>query len=144
MKVKSHTVLLLFIIVLCAALYAIAYKVHDQSPVVTWLRATASERFSELVPPEKVIVYQGNGVPDQPVAPMTYDQHGSFPSVDGTEEGPRSLFMMSFNKCDPSCCPSTYSCSGGCVCMTKEQQNFVGTRGSNNKGTQCSGGPSDI
>ena len=40
------------------------------------------------------------------------------------------MFLFKDNKCSPSCCPSTYSCNGGCVCTTKQQnlatQNRVG------------------
>ena len=35
------------------------------------------------------------------------------------------LFMFSKNKCSPDCCPSTYTCSGGCVCTTEEQRNRI-------------------
>lgn len=95
------------------------------------------ERFNsnELIPPEKMIVYQGNAIPDleADATQVEYDTHESLPNVDGNADSPRSMFMMAFNKCDPSCCPSTYSCSGGCVCMTKDQYNFVGSRGTNNK-----------
>lgn len=145
MRVSSHTILLLFLIVICAVIYSLGYNVHASSGVSTWVHTIAREPFqAAIVDPAKVVVYQGNGVPDQPVVPTKFDQHQSFPTVDGTDGTPRSMFMMAFNKCDPSCCPSTYSCSGGCVCMTNEQKNFVGTRGSNNKGTKCSGGPSEF
>ena len=53
----------------------------------------------------------------------------SGPSVDGTKDTPNSMFMFSYNECKPSCCPSTYSCSGGCVCSTKKQQDFIHSRG---------------
>jgi hypothetical protein len=42
------------------------------------------------------------------------------------------LFMFADNKCDVECCGmSEFSCSGGCVCKTKEQSNLLGTRGLN-------------
>ncbi len=34
----------------------------------------------------------------------------------------KSLFPFSYNKCSPSCCPSPYSCSGGCVCLSSKQK----------------------
>ena len=40
-------------------------------------------------------------------------------------EGEDSLFMFGKNKCSPECCPSTYSCNGGCVCTTEEQRNRI-------------------
>jgi hypothetical protein len=94
---------------------------------------------SELAAKDKLVVYQGVSVPDEPPTAVTWDKDPSAPSVDGKSDSPSAMFMMAFNKCDPSCCPSTYSCGGGCVCMTKEQQDFVGSRGSNNKATKCGG-----
>lgn len=97
------------------------------------------ERFEEekkvasLANPSNLVVFQGSALPDVPPKPMEFDQHPSLPAVDG-KNGPRSMFMMAFNKCDPSCCPSTYSCGGGCVCMTDEQRNFLGNRGNNGNG----------
>lgn len=95
------------------------------------------ERFVEsnktrLQDPLQMVVFQGSALPDVPPKPMEFDQHPSLPSVDG-KDGPRSMFLMSFNKCDPSCCPSTYSCGGGCVCLTDDQKNFLGTRGNNSR-----------
>ena len=35
------------------------------------------------------------------------------------------LFMFAYNKSHPSCCPSTFSSSRGCVCMTEDQKNLI-------------------
>lgn len=96
------------------------------------------EKFSGAIStnPSKVITLQGYTIPTEPTTEVTYDQDPSMTTVDGTPNTPRSMFMMAFNKCDPSCCPSTYSCSGGCVCMTDAQKNFIGKRG-NNGATRC-------
>uniref|UniRef100_A0A6C0JIJ2 Uncharacterized protein n=1 Tax=viral metagenome TaxID=1070528 RepID=A0A6C0JIJ2_9ZZZZ len=51
------------------------------------------------------------------------------PSVDGTKNTPPSMFMFSHNQCKPDCCPSTYSCNGGCVCTTPNQRDFINNRG---------------
>ena len=40
-------------------------------------------------------------------------------------EGEEPLFMFGKNKCSPECCPSTYSCNGGCVCTTQEQRDRI-------------------
>ena len=32
---------------------------------------------------------------------------------------------------NPECCPSNYSTSSGCACMTPEQMKFLGQRGGN-------------
>jgi len=43
-----------------------------------------------------------------------------------------SMFMFSQNYASPACCPSVYSTDTGCVCTTKEQQDFLGLhRGGN-------------
>ena len=47
------------------------------------------------------------------------------------EVGSNSLFMFKNNQCKPECCPSPYSTSTGCVCMTSEQINYLNTRGGN-------------
>ena len=52
-------------------------------------------------------------------------------SYDGTPNAEKGLFMFANNKASLECCPSTYSTSTGCVCTTKEQRNFINTRGRN-------------
>ena len=46
-------------------------------------------------------------------------------------EGSDNLFMFSYNRSHPSCCPSTYSSSRGCVCLTDEQKKNLSSRGGN-------------
>ena len=46
-------------------------------------------------------------------------------------EGTDNLFMFSYNRSHPSCCPSTYSSSRGCVCLTDEQKKQLYSRGGN-------------
>jgi len=41
------------------------------------------------------------------------------------------LDIFADNKSDPSCCPSTYSTSSGCVCATPEQMKYLNQRGGN-------------
>lgn len=41
------------------------------------------------------------------------------------------LVIFSNNKFKPECCPSPYSSSTGCVCMTSEQIHYLNTRGGN-------------
>lgn len=47
------------------------------------------------------------------------------------EIGPDNLFYFKNNECKPECCDSTLACSGGCVCTTPEQRDFINTRGGN-------------
>lgn len=44
-----------------------------------------------------------------------------------------SMFLYAKNHASPECCPSAYSTSAGCVCITPEQQKFVAQRRGNNK-----------
>jgi hypothetical protein len=142
-KSSSSSWSTLFVIVFLFIFFLILYSaMHSETFGLSFGRY---EKFqtattaSQLTPQDKVVVYQGVSVPDAPPTAVTWDKDPSAPSVDGKSDSPSAMFMMAFNKCDPSCCPSTYSCGGGCVCMTKEQQDFVGSRGSNNKTTKCGG-----
>ena len=45
--------------------------------------------------------------------------------------GPENLFMFKNNQCKPECCPSSYTCSSGCVCTTAQQRDFIASRGGN-------------
>jgi hypothetical protein len=45
--------------------------------------------------------------------------------------GPDNMFMFKNNQCKPSCCGASFSCSGGCVCTTPEQRDFINSRGGN-------------
>lgn len=71
---------------------------------------------------------QGRYVPDP-------DHSKTLPSVDGTADGPKSMFAFTYNQCHPDCCPSTYSCDHGCVCTNEQQRKFFNTRGKNR--TKC-------
>ena len=52
-------------------------------------------------------------------------------NVDGTPNSPAAMSMLKYNQCRPDCCPGTYSCSGGCVCLSKKQSDFINARGNN-------------
>jgi hypothetical protein len=41
------------------------------------------------------------------------------------------LYMFADNEFKPECCPSTYSSSTGCACITTEQVNYINERGGN-------------
>ena len=52
------------------------------------------------------------------------------PSVDGLKDSKyKSSFLFKYNQCSPDCCPSTYSCDGGCICTTEQQREFIARRG---------------
>ena len=94
------------------------------------------ERFNqqkhELLSPDKIAIIQGNAIPEKNPQKVIFDQcDPAAQSVDGTKNGPKSLFTFAYNKCSPDCCfGSPYSCNGGCVCLTEEQKkNFARQRG---------------
>jgi hypothetical protein len=45
--------------------------------------------------------------------------------------GDDSLFIFKNNQCKPECCGASFSCSGGCVCTTPQQRNYINGRGGN-------------
>jgi hypothetical protein len=47
------------------------------------------------------------------------------------EVGDDSLFIFKNNQCKPECCGSSFSCSGGCVCTTPDQRQYIAGRGGN-------------
>jgi hypothetical protein len=67
--------------------------------------------------------------------PLTNDDPAaySFPTVDGNNKSPQHLFMLTYNQVSPKCCPSTFSTSRGCVCMTNAQIDYINQRGGNKK-----------
>ena len=84
------------------------------------------ERFNQLLPPDKIQIIQGNAVPIKNPQQVIFDQDDpAAQSVDGTKDGPKSIFTFAYNKCSPECCVgSPYSCNGGCVCLTAEQKKY--------------------
>lgn len=72
---------------------------------------------------------QGNGVSLNSKI-STYNLENG-PSIDGLPDSKKSMFMFKQNKCSPECCPSTFSCDTGCICTTKNQRNFIASRGNN-------------
>lgn len=58
----------------------------------------------------------------------SYGNKVPFPSSDN------KLDILVNNEFTPECCPSNYSNSNGCACMTSEQINFLNTRGGNSDG----------
>jgi len=50
--------------------------------------------------------------------------------------GVDDLFMFKNNQCKPSCCPSSVSCDGGCVCTTPDQRQLLASRGGNKTGPE--------
>jgi hypothetical protein len=67
---------------------------------------------------------------------ITSDPKSWFGHLDGNQGGPvplakGQLFMFGDNKFDGSCCPSTYTNSSGCACLSPEQAKYLNERGGN-------------
>jgi hypothetical protein len=114
-------------------------------PIIIDQRVYPFEMFDNkeitLLPKDKILVIQGNGIPDQNFTPTENDKNDpAYLSVDGTDKSPSSLFAFAYNKCSPECCGDSggYSCNGGCVCITNEQKKFFGSRANNNIYNKCS------
>ena len=83
-----------------------------------------------LVSNSNLYTVQGH---DSPLKPVISDPSSlSGPSLDGTPDQPNKMFMFANNQSSPSCCPSTFSTSNGCVCTTDKQMDFIAARGYNN------------
>jgi len=85
---------------------------------------------NKLVPNDTLMSYLGVQGPVQNVS--TDDAYLSGPTVDGEADSPQRLFMFANNAASPSCCPSTFSTSTGCVCSTEKQDDYIRRRGFNN------------
>ena len=83
-----------------------------------------------LIDDDKLFTVQGHMTPEKPV--LSDPSSLSGPSLDGTTDTPNKMFMFANNQSSPSCCPSTFSTSTGCVCTTNNQMDFVASRGYNN------------
>jgi hypothetical protein len=85
--------------------------------------------LNELIDRKKLAVFQGVSANTEISKSIEYDDDDTKPSVDGSLDGPRSLFMFAYNKVSPECClgsrSSGYSTSGGCVCMTDKQKDYL-------------------
>ena len=83
-----------------------------------------------LISDKNLYTIQGH---DSPLKPVISDPSSlSGPSLDGTPDQPNKMFMFANNQSSPSCCPSTFTTSTGCVCTTDKQMDFVASRGYNN------------
>jgi Na+-transporting methylmalonyl-CoA/oxaloacetate decarboxylase gamma subunit len=47
------------------------------------------------------------------------------------ESDNKSMFLFANNKSSPECCNFSYSTSNGCVCIDRDQQELLHTRGGN-------------
>jgi len=80
-----------------------------------------------LIPNDALFSYLSSQGPEKPVFTDNSALHG--PPVDGQAGSAKKMFMFANNRSSPNCCPSTYSTSTGCVCTTKQQRDFIASRG---------------
>jgi hypothetical protein len=82
-----------------------------------------------LVPNSNYIFFNNIG-DGSPLGPALSSE--TYPSIDGTDKGEKSMFMLKYNQFSPDCCGSSpYSSDMGCLCLSEEQVNMFKTRGSN-------------
>lgn len=132
-----------FLIAVLLVFFMLLYVYVGGSQVcsfTTTKRENYQDSPTKLFETNKMLVIQGNGIPDKDVGPISFDQNDpAAQSVDGTVGAPKSLFPFAYNKCDVKCCgDSPYSCNGGCVCLTDQQKKHFSGRASNSKGNKCS------
>ncbi len=90
----------------------------------TWMK---SPDETALVPNDRLYTYLSS---QGPIKMRLSDQAAlRGPPVDGVPGSAEKMFMWANNVTSPLCCPSTYSTSTGCVCSTKNQRDFVASRG---------------
>lgn len=89
---------------------------------------TNKENLNQLIPKEKLAVYQGVTANNIQLKSLEFEDDEMKPSVDGSPNGPRSMFMFAYNKVSPECClgerSGGYSTNGGCVCITDKQKQY--------------------
>ena len=75
--------------------------------------------------------FDGLTIPTGNSSSWRYTSPNEKPIAPPGELGPDNMFMFKNNQCKPSCCGASYSCSGGCVCTTPEQRDYINSRGGN-------------
>lgn len=90
------------------------------------LSVNEQKKMHELLPTVQITSPVGEDI-DLKQDPVSY----SFPTVDGTPNSPKKMFMFAHNKSSFACCPSTFSDDRGCICTTPEQRQLIARRGGN-------------
>jgi hypothetical protein len=85
-------------------------------------------KLNDLIPKKELAVFQGVSANNTQLQSLQFEDDEMKPSVDGSKDGPKSLFMFAYNKVSPECClgnnSSGYSTNGGCVCITDKQKQY--------------------
>ena len=88
--------------------------------------APKGKKYTPIGPYDEVLLKPANGLSNWRGPPPNEPLLGPEPDLDNNE-----LFMFANNQCKPECCGASFSCSGGCVCTTAQQRQFINTRGNN-------------
>lgn len=125
--------ILIILIVFFMLLYAYLGATHPK------IREPFNDAKHKLIDGERMVVFQGIGLPDSRPELTLPDADPSSPSIDGTLDGPKSKFAFAYNECKPECCATSggYACNGGCPCLTNEQLGFSMSRGNNARPRLC-------
>ena len=54
-------------------------------------------------------------------------------SFQNISSSPYMLNSIDMSNCSSKCCPSTFSCDSGCVCLSSEDKHLIAKRGNNTK-----------
>ena len=125
--------LVAIIAILGVCYYDVNEKFSNYAPVDHKMKSCASwKAFKKPNTPHKLLSETTIFSPVGEGIKLTTDiASKNFPTVDGDPNSPKQLFTLAHNQCHPGCCPSTYSCSTGCVCTTDKQRSFINNRGGN-------------
>ena len=90
----------------------------------SWMK---SPDETALVPNDRLYTYLSSQGPIK----MRLSEQAALrgPPVDGVPGSAEKMFMWANNVTSPLCCPSNFSTSTGCVCSTKNQRDFIASRG---------------
>ena len=95
----------------------------------SWMKTPSD---TGLIPNDNLFAFLSSQGPLKPV--FTDNSALTGPPIDGQEGSDKKMFMLANNRSSPNCCPSTFTTSTGCMCTTKEQRDFVSSRGNNDPG----------
>ena len=92
----------------------------------TFVNVSKSNLYKLITTP--IYVPQGTSVPLE-TGDISRESNTKCNNSTAHKNNPGSMFMFAYNKYSPSCCPSTYSTSSGCICMTDAQKKAIYNRG---------------
>lgn len=97
---------------------------HIDSEDCSWLRPPCNTKLHK-----NIYINNPNGN-DELISKNPYEDQ-LHPPVDGKSKNYKKMFFFTYNKCSPKCCPSSYSCDKGCVCLNQDQRDYINSRGKN-------------